>query len=459
MGETGKEKSKGLVVVIAAVAAVGGLLFGFDTGVISGALLFIKKEWALLPISQEFVVSAVLVGAILGAALSGKLADRFGRRRIIIATAVIFAVGSFATALAHSVDMLILGRIVIGIAIGVASFTVPLYISEISPAKMRGALVSLNQLAITIGIVASYVIDDFFAGTVHGWRYMFAMGVVPAVILGVGMLFLSETPRWLVRQNKLDEARHVVRALSGNENVEEDIDSIKDSLALESGTSWSELAQPWLRLPLFIGVGLMFIQQVTGINTVIYYAPTIFQMAGFSSEVVAITATVGVGVVNVLMTIVSIWLIDRIGRKPLMYIGLTGIVITLGLLGLGFKEQAVLGGALKWATVASVILYIASFAVSLGPICWLIISEIYPLKIRGLAMSIATMSNWLFNFFVALTFLTLVQKLTAAGAFWLYAIVGVIGLIFCYYFVPETKGHSLEKIEEHFKLMKSPRDL
>lgn len=453
------KRSNLMVCIIASIAATGGLLFGYDTGVISGALLFIKKEWSLMPMSQEFVVSAVLVGAIMGAALSGKLADYFGRRVLIIFTAVIFALGSFWTSMAHSVDWLIAGRVVIGVAIGVASFTVPLYISEIAPTRVRGALVSLNQLAITIGIVVSYLVDDAFAGVSHGWRYMFLMGVIPAVILGIGMLFLPRTPRWLMSKNKEDEARLVLNKLSGGEDIEKDVRDMKKAMTEESGGSWSELALPWLRPALIIGIGLMFIQQVTGINTVIYYAPTIFQMAGFETATVAITATIGVGIVNVLMTVVAIWLVDKWGRKPLLSVGLIGMVIALGILGLAFLKQETLGTGLKWVTVGSLMLYIAAFAVSLGPICWLIISEIYPLRIRGLAMSLATVSNWVFNFIVALTFLTLVQKITATGAFWLYAVVGIAGWFFCWYYVPETKGHTLEEIEDHFVKGKPPRDL
>ncbi|MCD4783870.1 MAG: sugar porter family MFS transporter [Candidatus Eremiobacteraeota bacterium] len=459
MSDEKSKQNNRFVYFIAAIAATGGLLFGYDTGVISGALLFIKKDWSLMPMSQEMVVSAVLIGAILGAAFSGKLADKLGRKNLIIYTAIIFAAGSFATSLAHSVDWLIAGRVIIGLAIGVASFTVPLYISEISPPKIRGALVSLNQLAITIGIVLSYLVDRGFASFPHGWRYMFLVGVIPSAILGFGMLFLPRSPRWLLGKKREDEARLVLEKVVPAEQVEGDIEEIKKSFAKEKGASWSELGVAWLRPALIIGVVMMLIQQCTGINTVIYYAPTIFQMAGFKSAMAAISATIGVGIVNVLMTVVSIALIDRVGRKPLLYVGLTGMIISLGVLGFAFKETAALGAGLKWVAVGSLILYIASFAVSLGPICWLIISEIYPLKVRGLAMSVATVANWGFNFIIALTFLSLIQKIGAPSTFWLYALVGVGGLIFCYCYVPETKGHSLEKIEEHWIKGGHPRDL
>jgi sugar porter (SP) family MFS transporter len=442
--------------VVAAIAAMGGLLFGYDTGVISGAILFIKDQFSLTAMTEEFVVSAVLVGAIIGAALSGQVSDTFGRRKVIIATAVIFVVGSAIAALAPTVPLLVIGRVVIGVAIGIASFAVPLYISEISPAHARGALVSLNQLAITVGIVLSYVVD-YALSAEKAWRAMFAIGVVPAVVLGIGIFFLPSSPRWLMSRSLTDRARDVLKRVRGTQDVDGEIGAIQESLAEESG-GWKELFEPWMRMPLLIGVGIMFFQQITGINTVIYYAPTIFEFAGFDSASVAILATMGVGVVNVLMTIVSIKVIDRIGRRALLFIGLIGMVISLGALGFAFKMTA-LSGALKWIAVGSLILYIASFAVSLGTVAWVIISEVFPLKIRGRAMSLATMSNWIFNFTVAMTFLTLIEKLGKAGTFWLYAVLGILGWIFCYIFMPETKGYTLEQIEEHWRKGGTPQQL
>jgi len=454
-----KNKKNTFMYIVAAIAAIGGVLFGFDTGVISGALLLIKKQWALSTASQEFAVSAVLIGAMIGAALSGRLADSWGRRRVIIITAGIFALGTLGAAASASVNWLIASRIVIGIAIGIASFCVPLYISEVAPAKQRGALVSLNQLAITIGILVSYFIDDIFAAMTGGWRFMFAAGILPAVVLGVGMLFLPRTPRWLMINGRDEEARSVLEKMGTIESVDAAIGDMKRSLSEEKSGGLRELFVPWLRMPLFIGIGIMFFQQITGINTVIYYAPTIFEMAGFKSDVVAIAATMGVGALNVIMTVVAIYVIDKIGRKPLLFVGLIGMAISLGILGLAFKEEAYLGAALKWVSVGSLLLYIGSFAISLGPVAWLIISEIYPLRIRGLAMSIATLSNWAFNFIVASTFLSIVQALGASSAFWIYAVLSAMGWLFCYFFVPETKGHKLEDIEEHWIQGKSPREL
>jgi len=451
--------NKKLVFIIAAVAATGGLLFGFDTGVISGALLFLKKDFGLDPHAQEWVVSAVLLGCITGAIASGKMVDALGRRKAIIGTACIFAAGSAWTSLAGTIPELIAGRIVIGLAIGVASYAVPLYISEISPPQYRGALVSLNQLLITIGIVASYLVDDAFAGTSQTWRYMFIAGVIPAVILGTGMLFLPETPCWLAGKGREDKALGIINKLMPGSDADKELSSIRQASSQDDSGSMKQLSAPWLRPALFIGVGIMFIQQATGINTVIYYAPTIFEMAGFTSATTAITATVGVGLVNVAMTIVAIRLVDKLGRKPLLSAGLIGMTISLATLALGFQFQAEIGAELKWVTVVVLFVYIGSFAVSLGPIAWLLIAEIYPLHVRGLAMSLATLSNWVFNFIISFTFLSLVETLGKAGAFWLYAGIGVVGWFFCRFFVPETKGVALETIESNLRNKVHPRDL
>ncbi|MFA6321425.1 MAG: sugar porter family MFS transporter [Candidatus Omnitrophota bacterium] len=440
---------KAFIYLTAAIAAMAGLLFGYDTGVISGAILFIKDQFTLNSQAVEKVVSAVLLGAVIGAALSGALADRFGRRKVIIVTAVLFAFGAIGAALAANVAMIIAFRLMIGVAIGVASYTAPLYISEISPPQARGALVSLNQLMITCGIVVSYLMDYILSSGQNDWRWMFGLGAVPAIILIIGMAALSESPRWLVSKNRDKEAREVLSHVMPSEEIDKEIADIRGSLTIKTGP-WKELLEPWVRPALIVGIALAFFQQVTGINTIIYYAPTIFEFAGFSSHKVSILATVGVGIVNVLMTLVAIWFIDRLGRKPLLYIGMSGMAISLGILGFAF-HMPTLAGSLKLLTILSVIGYIASFAISLGPIFWLMIAEIYPLNIRGRAMSLATVANWGFNMIVAATFLTMTEKLGKAGAFWFYGIVCVIGIAFCYFFVPETKGHTLEKIEAYLR--------
>jgi SP family galactose:H+ symporter-like MFS transporter len=446
-----------IIFVVALVAALAGLLFGYDTGVISGAILFIKDQFHLAAGAEERVVSSVLLGAVIGAALSGTVADYLGRRKSIIIASILFSLGAIGCALAPGIPILILYRLVIGLAIGVASYTAPLYISEISPPKLRGGLVSLNQLMITCGIVVSYIIDYLLSLGNNEWRWMFAVGAVPAAILFIGMLFLPETPRWLVSKGFVDKARDVLNRTQKGKDADKEIDEISKTLTQKKCT-WSEIFQPLIRPAIIVGVGLAFFQQATGINTIIYYAPTIFEFAGFASHQVAILATIGVGIVNVLMTVVAIWLLDKLGRKPLLYAGLIGMALSLGILGMAFKLHG-LTKVMQWVAVGSVLLYIASFAVSLGPIFWLIIAEIYPLRIRGRAMSLATVSNWGFNMVVAATFLTFIEKLGKTGVFWLYGFVAILGILFCYLFVPETKGLTLEKIEDHLYSGKSIRTM
>ncbi|MQY79364.1 MAG: sugar porter family MFS transporter [Bacteroidetes bacterium] len=458
-----QKKRKRLVITIATIAATGGLLFGFDTGVISGALNFLRDGWDLTTGQLEIVTTAVLVGAVVGAASSGRITDILGRKKVIIFTAVIFALGAIGTGLAPSISFLIAGRIVIGVAIGIASFTVPLYISEISPTRNRGALVTLNQLMITIGILISYISDYLIAddANLESWRWMFLVGFFPAVILFIGMFFLPQTPRWLISKGRNEEGLNVLRKVEDPDLVDESFNKMKEEMELNSKSKvpWNEIFKPWLRTALFIGIGIMFFQQFTGINTIIYYSPVIFKMAGFVSNTDSILPAVIVGAVNVLFTVVSIALLDRVGRRPIFFVGLTGMTVALVALGLSFFFQETLGDSLKVFTVASMLLYIMFFALSLGPLGWLIISEIYPLKIRGVGMSLGSLSNWLFNGVVAFTFLKLVNALSPAGAFWLYAAIGIVGVFWGYYYLPETKGHTLEKIEEHWRKGKKPREL
>jgi SP family galactose:H+ symporter-like MFS transporter len=448
------DNSSGFVYVAAAISALGGMLFGYDTGVISGAILFISKDFSLTQLQVEIVVSCVLIGALIGAMTGGILADRFGRRRVIIATATLFVAGAIVTALSPTFTLLIAGRIIVGAAIGVASFTTPLYISEVSPVKIRGRLVSINQVALTSGIVISYLVD-YALVDIQGWRWMFGFAAVPAAILAVGMFRLPESPRWLVSKNLIDSARTVLERIRRTKDVGTELDDIQSSLAVQSG-GWRDLFTPLIRPALIVGVGLAILQQITGINTVIYYAPMIFEFTGAKSASASILATIGVGVVNVAMTVVALLLVDRMGRRPLLLIGLTGMIIGLGVLGLAFQLPS-LSGSLGWIAEISLMLYVGAFAIGLGPVFWLLISEIYPLKIRGVAMSVATSANWGANLFVALTFLTLIQATGRSSTFWIYGLVGVGAWLFTWFYIPETKGRSLEDIESHWRAGKHPR--
>jgi SP family galactose:H+ symporter-like MFS transporter len=436
------------VYVAALFAALGGLLFGYDTGVISGALIFIKREFGLTTAAEEIVVSGVLLGATIGAIFGGKAADRFGRRRVLLVTAAIFGIGAVASAAAPSPAILIVSRVVLGLAIGLASTNVPVYLSEVAPPHARGWVVSLFQLAVTVGIVVAYLTDYAFAA-VEGWRWMLGLAVAPALVFGAGMFFLPETPRWLIRGGHHDVARRVLVRIRDLDDVNVEIEEIKASLAQQAESGhWTDLLRRQIRPALVVGLGLAVFQQITGINTVIYYAPKILQAAGFNSASGAILATVGVGIVNVAMTIMAMFLVDRVGRRPLLLVGIAGMIITLGMLGLSFRHSS---GQLAWIAVICLMGYVASFAISLGPIFWLLIAEIYPLKIRGLAEGTAATFNWASNLIVSLTFLTLVEKLGASSTFLLYALASVASWLFAYYFVPETKGRTLEQIEAFWR--------
>ncbi len=456
MSNQARPDGKRLVYLATAVSALGGMLFGYDIGVISGAILFIKTDFSLSPGLEEIVVSSVLVGSLLGAVIGGLLADRLGRRRLLIVTAIVFATGAIGAALAPGTPWLVTARVVAGAAIGTASFVAPLYISEIAPIAIRGKLVSINQVALTSGIVISYGIDYAFAGS-QAWRWMFALAVIPAAAFSAGLLFVPDSPRWLVGRGHPDRARAVLNRIRSREQVNGELTEIQQSVAQQKG-HWSELLSPLLRPAMVVGIGLAIAQQITGINTVIYYAPTILDFAGFSSASVAILASVGVGIVNVLLTLVAMQLIDRVGRRPLLLVSLAGMAASLFVLGLAFALPQ-LAGSLGWIAVIGLMTYVGSFAVGLGPVFWLMLSEIYPLRIRGRAMSVGTVANWGANLIVALSFLTLTQALGRAPTFWLYGIISIGAWVFAFLLVPETRGRSLEDIEAHWRAGGHPRAL
>lgn len=476
------KQNKSLVVVIATIAATGGLLFGFDTGVISGAIPFFQKAFGITDSWIEIITTAGLVGAVIGAMSSGRIADIVGRKKVILAAGVIFMIGAIWSGASSGPVTLVFARLFLGLAIGASSFAVPLYIAEISPTKSRGTLVSMFQLLITIGIMVSYLSDSAFA-VPDGhpdynacWRPMFYVGVIPALIMFVGMLFLPETPRWLISKGHEGKCREVLQKVEEPKLVEEVISRMKEDIESDKANKvkWNEVFKKWLRVPLIIAVGIMFVQQFTGINTIIYYSPKIFLMSGFADAQAAVWASVSVGVVNVAFTILSMFMIDKLGRRKLYFIGLTGMVIALLAMGTCFALQATLGDSIKWVTISLIWIYIACFAISLGPLGWLIISEVFPLSVRGIGSSIGALSNWLFNGVVAFTFFKLVKGLTLpgssiilkgedlgnpAGAFYLYALVGILSIVWGYFFIPETKNVTLEKIEEHWRKGTKPKDI
>ncbi|GAA3724251.1 sugar porter (SP) family MFS transporter [Spinactinospora alkalitolerans] len=424
------------------IAALGGLLFGYDTGVISGALLFIEQDFELSPLTSGMVVSSILIGAMAGALGSGTLADRWGRRPLLIAAAVIFAAGAIAAGAAPSAGALIAARVVLGLAVGMASTLVPTFISEMAAPRSRGRMVAVNQLMITIGIVLAYAANYAFADF-GGWRAMFLAALLPSAALGIGMLFVSETPRFLVRSGRITEARAVLARLRRDEDVEAEIAQIAEVRPEEQGGRLRELVRPWVRPALVAGIGLQILGQASGVNTVIYYAPTIFQETGLAASG-AILATVGIGTVNVLMTLVGMAVVDRIGRKRLLLAGATVMAVSLALLA---TALSLTGSGASVLAFAAVVLYIVAVATSLNVVVFIIPSELYPLRVRGTAMSATLFANWGMNFVVSLTFLSLLEALGGTATFWMYALLCVVLALFTARFIPETKGRTLEEIE------------
>jgi sugar porter (SP) family MFS transporter len=430
--------------LIAAVAAISGLLFGFDTAVINGALIFLRQELALSTRGTELATSSLLVGCAAGAAVAGWLTDRLGRKRILVVSALLFALSAVGAAVPRDLGEFVAARVVGGLAIGVASVLAPLYIAEISPRAIRGRLVSLNQMAIVSGILLAYFVNWLLS--FHGpssWRLMFASAAVPSIAFLVALLFVPESPRFLVEQGREERALAVLTRVGGAEAARAELAEIRETIAQERGTL-RELFERRLRKPLGIAVFLAVFQQVTGINTVIYYGSLIFkEQVGGQSDSAAIGANVIIGSVNFVMTVVALWVIDRLGRRPLMMLASFGMAVSLLLLGLLFRFQpppAVM-------ILLVILLYVASFGVGLGPGVWVVISELFPTRIRGRAMSIATLCLWLACILITSTFLTLVEAIGSTGAFWVYAAMSILNFLFIWRVMPETKGRSLEEIE------------
>jgi sugar porter (SP) family MFS transporter len=430
--------------LVASIAALGGLLFGYDTGVISGAILFISKQFALDNRLQAFTISVVLIGCIGGSAVSGSVADRIGRRPTLFGAGVIFLLGALLSALAGNEAILLCGRFVVGLGIGLSSVVAPLYISEVAPAPVRGALVSLYQFAITIGILAAYIVDYLLASDGQ-WRWMLGLAVIPSLILMGGMIRMPESPRYLFKVGRDLLAREELQRIYEDESASgREEASILESLKVRRG-GLAALLSPSIRPALVIGVALAVLQQVTGINSVIYYGPRIFEMAGVGSAAASILAQSLVGAVNCGMTLVAIFFVDRIGRKPLLYAGLTGMFVALTVMAYAFSQPH-LSGSLGTIALVSMMVYVGCFAFSFGPILWLLISEIFPLPVRGAGMSVSTLANWVGNFAVSQSFLGMVERLGSPATFGTYAVLCIVTIVFVRTMVPETKQELLEEV-------------
>jgi SP family sugar:H+ symporter-like MFS transporter len=430
--------------------ALGGLLFGYDTGVISGALLFIPNDFKLSPFLQGAIVAGLLLGAMIGAGVAGRMSDRLGRRKLIIIAAIVFTVGALLAAFAPTVAVLVTARFIIGLAVGSAALVVPLYLSEIAPTEVRGAIASLNQLMIVGGILAAFIVNAILASS-GNWRLMLGLAAVPSLVLLVGMLFMPETPRYLVHAGEEEAAHEVLEDLPGNESPKERIGEIREvEQQEEGGTGLGALWRAkWVRPALLVATGLAVLQQLVGINTIIYYAPTTLTNVGFA-KTSAIYANLIIGVVNVAMTVVAIRIIDRVGRKPMLYAGAAGMVGSLLVLGISLSVLATPhhpGDPAAIITLACLGTFIASFAATWGPVVWVMIPEVLPLSVRGTAMGVAVFGNWAANLLVSQTFPALLKGLGPGPVFLGYAALGMLAALFVKAFVAETKGRSLEDIE------------
>jgi sugar porter (SP) family MFS transporter len=436
------------VVRVSIIAAIGGFLFGYDTGIIGGALLYIKKDLGASQFEQQALVGVLLIGAVVGAAISGWSSDRIGRKWTKVASGSIYVIGGLGSAFAPNVFWLIVARAVLGLAVGSASFVSPEYISEQAPRKIRGGVTSFNQLMVVLGIFSAYIASFALKGIgVDSWRWMLGIAVVPGLALAVGMLFMPHSPRWLMEREREDEARDVLARSRAADEIDDELDEIRRVAAQEGGLR--DAFAPRARPMLTVGLSLAIFQQLIGVNTIIYYAPTILQYTGLSADD-AILQALTIGLTNVVFTVIAILLLDRFGRRALLMTGTAVCAAALAALGL-FFAWAGLRDAVPWLALVCLIVYIAGFAVGLGPVFWLMISEIFPLRIRGPAMATSTVANWSANFVISFTFLTLVSLISRAGTFWVYAVVGVVALVVFDRTVPETKGRSLEEIEDQLQ--------
>ena len=436
-------KTSLFVILVAASAATAGLLFGYDTAVINGALVYLRAEFHLTSVKTELVATVLLWGCAVGAALAGWASDRFGRRVVLFAAGLLFCVSALGAAFPSQLWQLIAARVLGGIAIGSASLIVPLYIAEIAPARVRGRLLTLNQLAIVTGILIAFVSNYGLARLTHGsWRWMFGLGAVPAVALCVSLLWIPESPRWLLQRGKRERARATLQQISPGIEVESALNEIAESLTEEVGT-YRELLGHALRKPLVLTVMLAIIQQVTGINTVLYYGAIVFAEHGGASASQAIGMNVMVGVVNLLFTVVALLMIDRLGRRPLLLTATGG----MGLCLLVFAAMLHYLPGRSALLLVPVLGYVACFAFGLGTGVWVCLAELFPNRIRGRAMSIATMVLWISVSCVTATFLSLIKIFTASGVFLGYALLCAASFVYIFLRLPETKNRTLEEIE------------
>lgn len=431
--------------LVAAIAAIGGMLFGYDIGVISGAENLLKAHYHLSSGTEELAVAAVLIGAVIGGLIGGRSEDWLGRRDALLAMAILYAIGAVLSSISFSLTSFIVFRVITGVAVGASSLIVPTYIAELAPVAIRGGLVILQQLAISGGILIAYLLDYAFDSAGWGWRPMFAAAVLPAVALGVGMLFMDNSPRWLGMKGRWEEAEAVLTR-TDPQHKDEQLEAIRANVEESRGTSWRELLHPGMRGALIAGVGLAIFQQFIGPNTVLFYTPTIFGYAGVAGN--PLLPTIFVGIALFIFVFPTIALVDLVGRKALFYVGLVGMGSMLVLLGFAFDS-----GAKSWGVgvVLILLVYVAFYSLSISPLFWLMSAEVFPNRLRGAGSSASTVANWSANLLISVTFLSLINAIGKAWTFWLYAILAGFAIVFVKFRVPETKGRPLEQIDSYWQ--------
>ncbi len=453
-----KRSNKSVTFFVCFLAALAGLLFGLDIGVIAGALPFISHEFQISSHQQEWVVSSMMFGAAVGAVGSGWMNFRLGRKYSLMIGAVLFVIGSLGSALAPNTEVLVVARVLLGLAVGVASYTAPLYLSEIAPEKIRGSMISMYQLMITIGILAAYLSDTAFSYS-GSWRWMLGVITIPALLLLIGVFFLPDSPRWLAARGNDDKARRVLEKLRDtSEQAKNELNDIRESLKVKQGGWQLFTANKNFRRAVYLGVGLQVMQQFTGMNVIMYYAPKIFGLAGFTNSTEQMWGTVIVGLVNLLATFIAIGLVDRWGRKPTLILGFLVMAVGMGVLGtmlhIGVESMEA-----KYFSIAMLLMFIVGFAMSAGPLIWVLCSEIQPLRGRDFGITVSTATNWIANMIVGATFLTMLDTLGNANTFWVYGALNLVFIFITLALIPETKNVSLEHIERNLMSGKALKDI
>ena len=442
-----------IVTKVSFIAALAGLLFGLDIAYVNGSLDLIVKEFALTESQAGYIAGVLLFGAAIGAILSGWLSRQFGRKKVLLLASLIFALFTFLGVFAPSFTVFLVARFIIGLAVGIASFVAPLYLSEIAPFQIRGRLIAMYQLMITIGILAMFLSN---AALIHfgSWRLMMSVIAIPALVMFVGALFLPESPRWLVLVGRPDDAEKVLQRIRNtDEEVNFELNEIKETVKIKSG-GWALLNKAFFRKVVILGILLQALQQFSGMNAFMYYSGQVFKAAGLSDPLLA---TIIVGLVNVLTTLIAIKYVDKLGRKPILYTGLTILVISCAIVGTLFKINPPINGHIQmstveqWLTLIFSLLFIFGFAVSLGPIVWILCSEIFPLKGRDLGITITTATNWISNTIIGTFTLTWFQHLGVGGTFWMFGLFNLIGFLIVGFLTPETKNITLEELEKNLE--------